>query len=542
MNAPNDAVIGDAIERVRKVRWRWHDWMRDVLCGAGLVALCLAIGMPRYRVGIDLSDEGFLAYGAVRVMEGQVPNRDFVSLQPPFSFYSTAAVFAVLGPSYASLRTFGLCLYVIVPLLLFAISRQQVGRIASLAAAVPATVLGLSFFGFVPFAVWQGTTAVLVATLCLLRAAVSGRRLWGFVAGLATAAAIACRHDQGAYLVLAVLAYAWALKVARRNESKLAQLPLVFWGLGTAAPLAILGVVWLSIGALPGMFQQLVVFLATTYHKTSSLPWPVYRSNLSVHQSMIVTLFYVPPAVDALVAIGLFVARVRRRFSAKHAHLTFLLALSLLFYCQVLTRSDLHHLIITLAPFFVVVVWSIALAAKVIAEFIDEPGPGTKIHPLVFVAAAFGGAFLVYFDAIVNRPPTPAAQHNGLFITLNLPRGGVQLRAQNAKFLESIVHLIWKDAPPGSAILALPYNPGLYFLAERRNPTRWNYLWPGDQTSDDQRTLIEQAKRDPPSVIILEDEKRMEAYARPIVDYVKSAYKLQENLPGFKIYVPRSNH
>ena len=35
---------------------------------------------PAIERSIDLGDEGSLAYGAVRVMEGQVPHRDFLEL------------------------------------------------------------------------------------------------------------------------------------------------------------------------------------------------------------------------------------------------------------------------------------------------------------------------------------------------------------------------------------------------------------------------------------------------------------------------------
>ena len=62
-----------------------------------LLCFALIIAVPRYKAGIDVGDEGFLAYGAERVLDGQVPNRDFVSLQPPFSFYTTAVFFRIFG-------------------------------------------------------------------------------------------------------------------------------------------------------------------------------------------------------------------------------------------------------------------------------------------------------------------------------------------------------------------------------------------------------------------------------------------------------------
>jgi hypothetical protein len=42
-------------------------------------------------------DDVLVSCGAVRVMEGQLPYRDFVTLQPPLCFYSAAAAFKLLG-------------------------------------------------------------------------------------------------------------------------------------------------------------------------------------------------------------------------------------------------------------------------------------------------------------------------------------------------------------------------------------------------------------------------------------------------------------
>jgi hypothetical protein len=54
--------------------------LRDLLCAALLLSFALTIAYPRWRAGMDWRDEGLLAYGAVRVMHGDVPQRDFVSL------------------------------------------------------------------------------------------------------------------------------------------------------------------------------------------------------------------------------------------------------------------------------------------------------------------------------------------------------------------------------------------------------------------------------------------------------------------------------
>src|SRR5437762_13542806 len=95
---------------------------------AFLLSSALAIAYPRWRAGIDWRDEGLLAYGAVRVAGGQIPHRDFVSLQPPLSFYTTAALFQICGTSLATLRIFGLAIFLLLPVLIYGVARNLTNR------------------------------------------------------------------------------------------------------------------------------------------------------------------------------------------------------------------------------------------------------------------------------------------------------------------------------------------------------------------------------------------------------------------------------
>ena len=75
--------------------------LRDLLCAALLLSFALAIAYPRWRAGMDWRDEGLLAYGAVRVMHGEVPQRDFVSVQPPLSFTQPLAFSSSAAPHFS---------------------------------------------------------------------------------------------------------------------------------------------------------------------------------------------------------------------------------------------------------------------------------------------------------------------------------------------------------------------------------------------------------------------------------------------------------
>jgi hypothetical protein len=514
-------------------------WIGDGVCCLALIGCCLAVGLPRYLVGIDPGDEGFLAYGALRVLHGEMPNRDFWSLQPPLSFYSSATMFAVMGTSLASLRTLGLFLYISIPLLLFAVARQRAGRLASLAAAAPALILGVPRYGFAPFAVWHGIVASLMAAFCAMRAARTGSGRWAVATGFATATTILSRHDQGFYIALSILTYLLALRWSG-DAAVSGRVPRLLrnWVVGAAAPLFLLAIWWFASGALPSMFRQLVVFPLTTYAKTSALPMPVFMPGQSARELLVVATFYLPPIVDALAGLWLVSAMIGRRFRVEHAHITFIVAWSAFFYCQVLTRSDLQHLLITLCPFFVVLAWGgSALTAGAVAAVRAKFGAGSFVsratRPVLAGVMILLGAWVLTELSPVAMPGTAMP-----LTTLNLERGGVQLDEHLATRVEGIVKTIQEYSEPGSAILALPYAPMFYFLADRRNPTHWNYLWPGDQTAEDHQALIAQAKNDPPAVIALLGEDEMESYAGPILDYVRSGHRLVRDYGGLTLYVP----
>lgn len=509
----------------------------DFLCLGLLVALCLAAGLPRYRSSLDLGDEGLLTYGAIRVMEGQVPNRDFVSLQPPLSFYVSAAMFKVFGTSLWSLRVLGLAIYVTIPLLIYGVTRCLTCHGLALAAALPSTVLGISFAHFVPVAVWQAVTTTLGAVLLYLLATTSAgrRRFLALPAGVLTAAAMFLRQDEGFYLVIAILAYTTALRFVKSDSGPKPGLktPFGFWVLGMLMVLLPFGIYWVVTGAMGPMFRQLVIFPLTTYAKTSSLPFPSFRSALTFGPGVVGLLYYAPPVMVLLAGVWLGRRILRGSFSDLEAKLILVLVWSALFYCQVLVRSDMDHLLITLPPFFI-------LLASCLAKFLtalSRVSGGRHATELVSKSAACVFAGLIAAGFLLRVKPDFLPEPIGQAETLELARGGV--RKLGANNLKKFIERIQLSAPPDRPILCLPYQPMFYFLCERRNPTRWNYLWPGDQTREDHLALIQEAKSDPPSVVVITGEPEMARYAPEILEYVHTDYQLAANAGGmFLVYLP----
>jgi hypothetical protein len=118
---------------------------------------------------------------------------------------------------------------------------------------------------------------------------------------------------------------------------------------------------------------------------------------------------------------------------------------------------------------------------------------------------------------------------------LALERGGI--RIEHAHVIADFVQQLRASVPPDRSILALPYQPMFYFLCDRRNPTRWNYLWPGDQTAQDHERMIEEAERDPPAVVLLAQQREVATFAPAIVEYLRERYLWSGDVGNIAIYV-----
>ena len=484
-----------------------------------LLAVGLWLGLPRYDARIDLADEGMLVHAASRVLAGEVPNRDFVSLQPPLSYYTTALAFRILGTSLHSGRVLGLLLYLLIPLGVYALSRQVAGGAVALAAALPAPFLGMTIWVYAPYPTAQGLVLTLATACLVLHAARTGRTASAFAAGAGTALVILARHDQGFFLVVSVLLFGAALAILRRRAGggATATALLVRWAAGASILLLPLLVIWGFAGALPGMYRDLVLFPLTRYAETSSLPMPGPGDAAGFGGFVLLALFYLaPPAVGALLL--LLAVRLRRgALQDRDVHGLFLAILALGFYYQVVTRSDVYHLVDTLPPLFALgAVWLEELRRSLARRAGGDGGRATVLATGGAAAAglALWGTVVVATHGTFLLPTV----ENG--VRLGGERGGVELPYEE-RWVGPTVELLRARVPPDRSMLVLPYRPIFYFLADRRNPTRWNYLWPGDQTPGDLVTFLAEAEADRPAAALLFDQDSMASYAGPVVEWVE---------------------
>lgn len=497
-----------------------------------LLALVAALAPPIVRQTLDLGDEGFMAHCAERVMHGQLPHRDFYSLQGPLSAMLMAGWSAVAGLSFLKLRIAGVLIHAAMVLLTHAIARSFAGAPWALAAAAVAVLVGLPHMHFAPLAIWQGLMLSLLSVWLAVRSLRAVRSTPAFASGAVAALSMLVRHDQGFYMALSIAALAIALRFV--PASRLAPGPrfrLGAWLLGAMAiALPALLFFWAQ-GALPAMWDQLVLFPLTRYSATSAIPMPSLDQEGPAGSLLAFVVFRITPlAAAATLVLVLWRAR-RKGFGEGEALGLFLAAWSMLMYAQVLVRSDLPHLVITLHPTLVLLAWLPGYAMRALGLEGERHAKGRSL-----IAAASAACYAALAIVAWHMMLPPLERDLG---PIRSERAGLLERPSESAVIDATVSTIQERTQPTDAVLVLPYQPAYYVLADRRNPTRWGYHWPGDRTAAELAQMISQLQMDPPALAVVFHRDSTATYLGPVVQWLEAHYTPVDAAADPVVYTPR---
>ena len=238
-------------------------------------AVTLAILAPLLRSSVFVADEGYVAYGAYRILHGQVPYRDFYIGWAPGQFYVVAGLFGLFGESLDVERFYDLAVRFGIALFIYLIVSRLASRgLAFIAATL--TALRLTLLGVPLYSVYPAALLVLVAVWLLTKYFESNRRLLVGAAGCVLGAMFLFRHDLGSYAAvataLAVGARCLWSSCARARVAETIQMQLILFG-GWAV-VAVPVVVYLLLAAGPQALWENLVQLPLMGVRMWGLPLP----------------------------------------------------------------------------------------------------------------------------------------------------------------------------------------------------------------------------------------------------------------------------
>lgn len=501
--------------------------------------------------------EGIHVVGAVEVLNGAVPFRDFAEWPTPGSFYFLALVFKIFGKSLFAARFFMTCMpkWLIVILLYRAAKRIGLGEAAALAGCALAT-LGLgtgTFAGNDPAGVHSTVPATLTAlasSCCLIEFLFTRRRGWLVLGGANVGLTFLMRYDMGLYALLAQLASA-ALSSSPKagGDASKSSLTEKFGLLAVGIILAISPLagylLWnvpqaalkLSFVDYPRAYLEHVTTLS--FQSFFPHPFPSFLLNpeARVHLRLRAWLLY-DAYRDAVFLAFLaswfwWLKRMAadslmdRREQAASA----LLFLGTCLWGYFIKSGNLFSFS---APFFI-------LAAFLISRGMESRKPGPRRLSRLAAALA-GGLGLLMF---LCKPILPRPYHRLVSLP---PAKGLLIPQEEAEALEGLQKFVGRHVPADGRIFIYHrrFDMGnetpllLYFLLDRRPGASVYDFFPGITTRPDiQRRIAEELEVHRVSCVIVPNWPRMirpqKATGTILENYIKTHFRAEASFGPYLI-------
>lgn len=291
-------------------------------------------------------DEGIVAYGATRIMDGEIPYRDFWTLYSPGVFYALAGVFKIFGISLNVFRIFSITVLSSTVCCIYWIIKRTCSGIFGIFAFL------LSIFWLKSYLVYNrpGQLAILsyiVCSISLFNFLNTESIGWLVTTGILSGLVCIFRQDFGVYVFCSLVSTIFLKYFTDTKKEKLGGQKIFKDGLYFTYGLlaVILPVFTFFIFSSPAneFVYDLLIFPVSIYPRVRVLPMP----KISVEN----LIFYIPVIVFLLSGLKILSSfhKAASRDNIFWLSLFFLISgLGFMFYTSI--RIDFSHLLPTMIP------------------------------------------------------------------------------------------------------------------------------------------------------------------------------------------------
>lgn len=151
---------------------------------------------------------------------------------------------------------------------------------------------------------------------------------------------------------------------------------------------------------------------------------------------------------------------------------------------------------------------------------------------IVLFGLLFGATLLNHFQFFDD--PNLARIDPGVNL-LELPRGGLFLTERDRQKYDRLVTAIQQNSPPNSSIYAGPDCPEVYFLSERKNPTRTLFELFDEPDPDDTKRLQFILQHDLPLVVLNLSPSHSRKWTQPFLDAMTAHFPNAMTIDNFLV-------
>jgi hypothetical protein len=534
---------------------------KEIACSSLLGIVTIIIFSQLFNKENSLSYSiGYNLYGAERVLDGEIPYRDFHTLYPPATLYLNAALFRFFGINLYN-ALFGVLIFKGLTTLLLYLSAR---RLMSCLWALPAAAFSLFWlrpngpFKAVPM--HYGALFLGLALFYLLSKPSDKTSL--FLAGVALGLLALFKHNIGIYALAGSLVVVlfdekvagFSLKGLLKNYQRalwlivgcaVPVLPVLVYMrakgalghmIGTllfgpgefllnrlaAVPLPFIPagfVLWLVVCAYAAKRLQLRRAMATGIYGLAILSVSAFL--LFARQDYVDALIFYAPVL--IIAAGLYIGLFARKFELTNQRAVLAVTIcAAAAFMEAFPRFAREQAIASM-PFIALLLLYILYSLRTRLERLPADNMPYKMALVILPLALFlmGARLFVqtFFDSRLQLKSNQA---------LGIERGrGVAFPAEKAEEISQVVAYLQERVPSDGYFFAQSYAGSSYlFLADRNNPSGAQF-WGGVGVKDAERAAtLEALKRQQVNLIVTSSRDLAAEKYQPMRDFIDQNFKL----------------
>lgn len=467
----------------------WNNWF-FLLC---ILVITITVFQSFIRP-LGQYDEGFALTNAWRILNGEIPHRDYWAAYPPGAAYVSAMLFALLEPSLLVARLLNMAWTLLLLGSFFILHKQFSTVLVSIGVTAIASIwIGASLYP--SYSVLPALALIFLALAILFKGIKSNNHylaiLSGFVAGLV----IVFRHDFSGYLFLSVcssIAITWLFFPGLRQKPEFRGISLFALSFIVVAVLAFFSL--LLLVGWGNFFEQAIFFPATGMRENRFLPFPGFLDFFWAWKERWFLAWTVPAFIAGGLAYTLF--NKPNPTATQLIAIVIFIAMSIFLTIQAHNRLDMPHA----APSMLFCLSFITLLTAV------------KTSTNIIFGRTIGWSLLALFcfysvittiQGIDSKKALRciANPHNLPCIPANKPQS-------------EVVNYINNNHPKNSYIFVgnsrhdkiFINDASLYFILQRPIPVMWNEMHPGIVTSQPiQDEIIKQLEAKNVQLVVVAD-------------------------------------
>jgi hypothetical protein len=497
------------------------------------------------KTPFSIYDEGFAVFNATRIMNGDIPYKDFWAIYPPGQFYTLAILFKTFGTSLLVSRLYDTFVRLVIVISAWLIAKKITSRMLAYLAFITITLL-LTFSNFYAYAVFPALALSLLSILSLFEYIDTVQHCWLFLAGILIGFTFFFRWDIGLYVGISILITIFLFDLFRIPQESKPSAKKLFGPseiailLGASLIIVLTGFGYVgSASGFGNLWDQVVVFPIMMFREVRWLPYPALLPTKSELLNWV--RFYFPLFVYGI-AFSYYTYSILKKhiiLNTQYFGSIAVIILGVLLFAQALSRYGYSHVLPTSLVTILVTFSLLSQTVFKSANLIIKLARVILLTILISVYTVLPALMLLY--ALRHFSPlecySQIERASCVYLEKDQERAVEYIRAHTREGETIFVGNQRHD-------LILFNDVGFYFLSIRQSSSKYSELHPGVATTlSVQQEIVHDIESKNVNWIVLvlvpeSTEPNASANSsgiRYLDDYIQSKYSLVEKFGNYQI-------